>query len=339
MTNTSLAASVAKARRAWNRALGLALVGSGLGMALVGAAVVVLVGKALGLDLSQACLWGAVPVALLVAGMRFPDKRVDDQQMATLLDLRQGGQGHVVHALERQLAHPMSQPLATLTRPRPAGRRLAASLGPGVIALVIALFVPLRATIAQPHERLAEQRLDELAEQASSLEEVLDLEEELQAELAENLESAEQGMVDRELTGLGLQEALDQIEQRLADVAKQAADALDAARSELARTTAELDAGRGGPETQEQLEALAAELAELGALPDGASLPDLSDLPASALARQLDQAALDKLAELAERGLLGASRLADAAELALGRGADLPPLPAMPERPEGTGAT
>lgn len=308
--DSSLPTLVARARRAWNRALALSLIGTSLGLTLALAGAAILTGRVLGADVAPAALAAALVAAAVLAVRRFGARRVDDDQMATLLDLRSGGSGALLHAR----AHgddPAALPaLDQLTRPRTEPRRVLRVLLPALVFLAATLAVPPRVAAVAPAERLAEQRLDELAELAQQLEEVLDLDEELEAEVQENLESTREGMDEQELTGEALMEALDQLEQRLDEVAEQAAEQLQGARDELAQAEAGMASGVDPQDLAEQLDQLAQELADLGALPEGTDLSDLSSLSPGDLARELDQAALERLRQMARSGLLDGSRLA-----------------------------
>lgn len=295
----------------WNRALAWALAGRGLGGGLLAAGLVVLPGRVAGADVwLPAAVLGAA-AGLIWAGWRWRGRRVQASTVATLLDLRLGGRGDLLHALESGVELRPGTPLAQLTRPRPAGRGVARTLVPGALFLWLATLVPLRASASS--DLLVEARLTELTDLAAVLEESLVLEEELRQDVAENLDQTRQQSLERELDRAALHEALDGLEQRLQSAADAGAEQLQAIQREVAHHAASVTADPDpalAARALEELGDLAQELGEITELPRGLSVDKLAALSVEELAALLDQAAGDQLARLADRGLLDPRRLA-----------------------------
>ena len=353
MSARDLERQISRARRAWNLALGVALLGRAAGPGLFAAGVSLLLARVSGHDGWPLALSLGLALTLALGLRGWLTRRVGPEQMATLLDLRLGGGGELLHAHETgaplvlpahtarparparpadavhpaQLAH-----VARLTRPRPDGRAVARNLAPGLLFLAATLAVPVRVAPVERADLLAQQRIEELTELARTMEETATLDDTLRAEVEANLDSLRDAADDRELSGAALHEALDQVEQSLSERSREVADRLDALRREALQAGAELaggaDAGRRD-ELASELSSLARELADLGALPEGLSAADLAGLDPAELASKLDGAALDRLAKLAEKGLLDPRALA--------RGGPPRKLTALPplDRPEG----
>ncbi len=339
-----LHSQIHRARSQWNRALLTGLAGSGLGVALLLAGCAVLIGRASGVYLEVPALIAGLAAGLGWAGWRFRSRRVQNEQIATLLDLRRGGDGRLLFALETgSSALPEDgsghgTQLAGLTRPRPDLRRVARALLPGAAFFAAALLVPLRLPAQQGTDPVSEQRLEELESLATALEEVLQLDEDLHDEVEENLAALTSEDQRARPEGDVLREALDRMESRLEqaaedaaanleEIAREAAAAAQAAASEdpaeraaaleqLAELARELSA-TAGPESQALDPELLARLAEAGLSPEVlaqlGALPDLSAL--GQLANQLDPATAQQLAAAAA-GALSEAALEKLAQMA-----------------------
>lgn len=255
--------------------------------------------------------------------------------VAAWLDVRGGADGRLVTAFERD------QPIVA---PPPELRLrlglLARPLLPALAFLALALWIPLPAAAGGLElPQLQADQLDQLAEKLATLEETVQLDEGLRAELHERLERARERLDEGPLEGGALAssfEARDALEARLeqeAATAQQgielaqaglAADAMaralasDAPRAEelLAQTLADLAQAGLSDRLPDELKQQLAELGRLDpaqldgtALPAGASIDSkrLAELAQSA--QQLQQALGKQLAKLVRSGLIDLSQL------------------------------
>lgn len=311
---TQVQDAVRRGQARWNRALLLGLTARGVGFGLLAAGCAVLIGRGFGLRIEWLAGGAGLLGGLAWAVWRYRERRVDEAQMLTLLDLRAGGTGGLLHAFET--GAPGADLSTASTRPRPAWRRtVAPALLPGLLFFALGLAMPVRAIAPSPAEAYAEARLDELEQLAETLEETLDLEEELEEEIQRNLDTLRGTGEEPKPTGEAMREALDALEARLDEVAEQAAAELE----EVVRTASEA-AQQGAspdPETHEQaldgLGDLVEQSQEMG-LTEGPELdPKLLEQLAEAA---LDQNTLDALQELAKAGRMAElGNLAESLEL------------------------
>ena len=296
---TRLQETVRSGQARWNRALLLGLSARGVGFGLLAGGCALLIGRGFGLQLEFPAAALGVLGGLAWAGWQYRQRRVSEEQVLTLLDLRAGGSGELLYAYETgaEAASPQAS-----TRPRPAWRRsVAPALAPGLLFFALGLLVPVRA-IAQPSPDLfAEQRLDELEELAATLEETLELEDELKEEIEQNIETLRGSSEEPRPTGEAMREALDALEQRLEEAAESAASELE----DVVRQAGEAAQQGVSPDPQDHQDALDS----LGDLfeksQDEGLLPQdqLSEKMLEQLSEAgLSQEALDALQKLAEAG-------------------------------------
>ena len=316
--------SVSNLRKKWNLALFGSLLGTALGGTLMIGGACVVVGKTLGQEFTPLALWLSLGSGVLVAWLRFRKRQVDTEQMATLLDLRHGGTGEILHCIET--GKPLLEYSSSVSSPRPTVKRMSAVLLPGVLFFTLASQVPLTAHHQNAVDPLSAQKLEDLQKFALSLEETVHLEGEVRAEVQERMDLLQSTDARDAATQDILREALDRMESRLDEVAQQTAQNLDAIRR-----SAEEAATNGAEGNQEdalkQLADLAKQLENLGinledlltpellaALQESLSPEMLANLDLNALADLLSQGALDKLKALAQKGLLSGEALAQLAK-------------------------
>ena len=175
-----------------------------------------------------------------------------EKQVLTLLDLRTGGSGTLLHAFETG-ADPAGGLDRALTSPRPAWRRsVVPALAPGLLFFAIGLLMPVRASAQGAPELFAEARLDELEELAATLEETLELEEELKEEIEQNIETLRGSSEEPRPTGEAMREALDALEARLDEAAETAASELE----EVVRQASEASQGATDPDPEVREDAM-----------------------------------------------------------------------------------
>ncbi|MCY2961364.1 MAG: hypothetical protein NTY35_14470 [Planctomycetota bacterium] len=281
--------------------------------------------------LEAAWVYAALVVVPIVAWF-LARKRVPSRDTtAAWLDVRSGGTGAIVAGeeiqdprwrseVERALATQPSLPRLDLARP---GRFAFGALA--FAALVVA--VPIAPALVGPPTVLQEAVLERVEEQLKALEEQVELEPELAAELRENLDrlQREGALAEPEAAF----EALDRAQERLEQEAYERAEASQSAQEDLARTAE--DASRDPQAAQEQLEKTMQQLAQGGFSKDvqsalekelgaaGASLPPGTKLGAEnieAISKDLASKLAAKNGELAKKGLLNAKALAKLGELA-----------------------
>lgn len=292
-----------------------------------------------------AVLVAVPPVAWWRARRRAPSL----ESAATWLDVRSGGSGAVVAALERPLDGAWNERAAAalagardaLRPPALRSRPLLAPTLPALAFATLCLAVPLGAAGHGPAGARAalERRAEEVREQLAVLEETLALDATREAEfddrLRDALDAADDGSTEAAF------EALDRLELDAEALAERAADAAAAALARLGAAATDLAADPAA--AREHVDALERELAaaglDRGALPPelaaalDALAADLGALPAGAVGaegvRGLEQLAreLARLADLSDalRDAL-AERLAQLAESGLLEGLDLPRL-------------
>ncbi len=275
-----------------------------------------------------------VPAALL-AWARARRRFVSASTVAAWLDVRHGGDGRIVTAFERADSREEGRGSVAPPELRLRHLLLARPLLPALLFLALALGLPLPASaVALDLPRLHADQLDQLAEKLATLEETVELDAGLRAELEERLERAkealEEGLAEEGLLASAF-EARDTLEARLEQEAAVARDGVELAQAELgsdALTRAlDADASRAEELLGQTLDALVdaglaqklpAELqrglADLGLLDlpglDGAELPPGTKLdPAQVaamkeLAAQLERALGAQLKKLVESGLI-----------------------------------
>lgn len=232
--------------------------GAGVGLLLGGSAI--LVGRVLGYRWDGLSIAIGLGLGLLWAGRRYWARKVSKEQVAVWLDLKQGGDGRLLHQWEGgpTAVQQMEQP-----RLRPDYTRLARTFLPGLAFCLITVLVPVRtANAASPLDPLMERRLEEVQELAAALEETLELKEEVRDEIEENLAALEEATERETPSAEAMREALDQFESRLEDIAEQEADRLERSAQESA--DAAMQALSADPEMRsqalEQLSEMAAQM-------------------------------------------------------------------------------
>ena len=311
-----------KIRRRWNAALYVGLAGRYFGGTLLVAGTVVVIGKSIGQDWTIPAAVTSLVLGLGLAGHHFQKSRLQSSQIATLLDLRQGGTGQVLQQVEGGQAPEHWQ---EMTRPRPAMKRVLPLLTPGVVFFGLTFMVPLHAIAPQQTDPISEKHLTELQEFAATLEETVVLEEDVQSEVQERMQLLESADARNAAHQNIMREALDRMESRLEEVAQNSATKLEEIRRSIEEAAAESATGNDN-DTLNQLTDLAKQMEKLGfnledfltpemlAALEGALTPEmLQDLNLEALASLLSQATLDKLKALAEQGLLSPAALAQMA--------------------------
>ncbi|NQU48225.1 MAG: hypothetical protein HQ519_06225 [Planctomycetes bacterium] len=368
---SDLPLQVRRDRRRWNQALAMSLAGTGCGIGLLIGGCAVVLGRVYGYQWDAPALLIGVGVGVIWAIRKFAQRQVNDEQIATLLDLRAGGAGLLLFELERlknpspaatsatatadtnaaapaDVARLSSHRMEAQTQPRPDIRRILRTLLPGLLFFAATLFLPVRVPAAVSADPISQRRIEELQQLAAALDETLVLDEQLREEIQQNLEALSSESNPEQPEGEALREALDQLESRMESVAaaeaqqledqlRQSADAARDAAAEdpmqrenaldmLGELAEKMKEGGALPEMPlnaefleqlaknglseeflEQLKKLAESgmLDQLGELARGMKLdPELAKKLAEMLSGQLSQAALEKLAELAKRGLL-----------------------------------
>lgn len=300
---TRLQDSVRSGQSRWNRALLLGLTARGVGFGLLVGGCALLIGRGFGFRWEIPAAVAGVVGGLAWAVWRFRQRRVNEQQVLTLLDLRAGGSGELLHAFETGGGDTPGLDAAS-TRPRPAWRKsVAPSLVPGVLFFLLGMLVPVRAIAQQSPDLFAEQRLNELEELAKTLDETLELEEELKEEIEQNIETLRGSSEEPRPTGESMREALDALEQRLEETAEEAASELE----EVVRQAGEAAQQGAEPDPEEHQDALDA----LGDLMEQSQEEGL--LPQD----KLDQKMLEQLAEagLSKEALEALQKLAEAGRM------------------------
>jgi len=314
--------SLLKIRRRWNVALYGGLAGRYLGGALLVAGTAVVIGKSIGQDWTIPAAVASAIIGLGLASRQFQKSRLESSQIATLLDLRQGGTGQILLQVENGEAPADWQ---KMTRPRPALKRVLPLLAPGVVFFGLTFMVPLHAIAPQQTDPLSEKQLAELQEFAATLEETVVLDKEVQTEVQERMQLLESADARNAAHQNIMREALDRMESRLEEVAQNSATKLEEIRRSIEKAMAESANGKDD-ESLNQLAELAKQMQKLGfnledfltpemlAALQGALTPEmLQNLDLEALAKLLSEAALDKLKALAEQGLLNPAALAQMA--------------------------
>jgi hypothetical protein len=298
---TKLQDTVKRGQTRWNRALLLGLSARGVGFGLLAGGCALLIGRAFGyrLDLPVAAI--GLLGGLGWAAWQYRSRKVSETQVLTLLDLRTGGSGTLLHAFETgaDTAAGLEQ---AHTRPRPAWRRsVVPALAPGLLFFALGLLMPVRATAQGAPELFAEARLAELEELAATLEETLELEDELKEELEQNIETLRGSSEEPRPTGEAMREALDALEARLDEAAESAASDME----EVVRQSSEASQGAADPDPEVREDAMDS----LGDLMEKAQEQGLmpKDQLSDELQQQLSelglsQEAIEALAKLAEAG-------------------------------------
>lgn len=297
---------------------------------LAAAALVLRVG--FGVERAHAA-WVFAPLALVpvVAWIQARKRVPSHRATAAWLDVRAGGTGAIVAGVElddprwrdhvvRALAAEPALPRVAVVKP---ARLSAAALA--FAALVLA--VPVSPALVGPPTAVQEATLERVEEQLAALEEQVELEPEVAAELREALERLQQegGLAEPEAAF----EALDRAQERLEQEAYERAEAAQSAQDDLARAAE--DAQRSPEAAQEQLEKALSELAQAGFSKDvksalekelgaaGVALPPGTKLDAEnieAISKDLAEKLGLRVGDLAKKGLLDGKALAKLGELA-----------------------
>jgi hypothetical protein len=308
---TELRQQVARDRRNWNQALAWSLVGHGLAWGLLLTGTIMIIGRVSGQRWDWVALLIGIGAGLIWAAWQWRQRAVNDEQIATLLDMRAGGTGLLLFELEagpdavRACANrlPSATQRSMLTQPRPDVRRILKRVAPGLLFLLAASLLPVRAVASHGVDPISERRIEELQMLAEALDESLELEEQLREEIQQNLEALKSESNPDQPQGEALREALDQLEARLQDAANQEAQQLE----EQLRQSAEAgnQAGAEDPMQRENaldmLGDLAEQMKEDGTLPE---MPLSPEMLADLLENGLPQEFLDELQKLAESGML-----------------------------------
>ncbi len=294
--------SVYDGRNRWNRALYLSLAGAGCGLGLLLGGCAVLIGRVSGHKWDLPAMLTGICLGLAWAMWRYSSRKVDDEQIATLMDLRMGGDGRLLFELESGVSTGENLP-ENLTSPRPDLRRIARSLLPGLAFFAATVLLPVRVPAAPGVDPISERRIDELRQLAEALDGTLELEEELREEIQQNLDALEAQAGQEQPEGEALREALDQLETRLENAAAENAQQLE----DNLRDSAEAS-NQAASEDPTQRENALDELGELAEqMQDDEYLPeDLVDQSMlKHLAEQgLSQESLSMLEKLAKSGQL-----------------------------------
>jgi hypothetical protein len=328
MSDPSLRSTVETLRRRIARAAFLGtLARHGAAALVVGSIAALLARMGLGWSSSRALLLllvvlPAFATAWFAARRRF----VSAATAATWLDVELGASGRYVTAFEIAARGNATAPAlpADLTSRAPRTRWFAVvrpSL-PSALFALLALLVPVHfgdAAVVPPAVQTSQ--LDRLAEKLASLEETVQLDEELRAELHQRLDHTREQADAAPLSSTF--EAIDQLSQRLAHEGERASEKIDEAKAELdsdALTRAlekepakaqELVAGTLQQLSKDGLGAnLPPELAQQ--LPEGMKLPDGAQLDAKELAKlssELTKMLDGKLAKLLKSGVIDPSKL------------------------------
>ncbi len=266
-------------------------------------------------------------VAWILARKRMPSRGAT----AAWLDVRAGGTGAIVAGdeiddprwraqVERALESESALPRIEVRKPA-----WLAGAACAFAALVVA--VPIAPALVGPPTTVQESVLERVEEQLRALEEQVELEPELAAELRETLErlQREGALAEPEAAF----EALDRAQERLEQEAYERAETSQSAQDDLARASE--DAVRDPEAAQEQLEKTMQQLAQAGFSKDvqsalekelgaaGVSLPPGTKLDAGnieAISKELAEKLAARNGELAKMGLLDGKALAKLGELA-----------------------
>ncbi len=275
--------------------------------------------------------FAALALAPIVAWVQARRRVPSHTATAAWLDVRSGGTGAIVAAdeaaderwdpaLQRQLAAEPALPRIDVARPL----RIAAL---ALVFAAAAMLVPVPVAIVGPPTVVQEATLERIEEDLAALQEQVDLEPEVAAELQDALERLQQegALADPEAAF----EALDRAQDRLEQEAYERAELSQSAQDDLARAAE--DAQRNPEAAQAALEKSMEQLAaggfskdvksalekELGAA--GISLPPGTKLDAAAIesiSKELAEKLGERSAALAKKGLLNGKALAKLGELA-----------------------
>ena len=263
-----------------------------------------------------------------------------DEGAAAWLDLRSGGDGSVVTALETDDERWHQRVEMALARspelPRVQVERAALQTMPAVAFVLFVFWLDLPKTVLGPSPELYDAATERLEEKLAVLEELVELEEEDAEELKAQLEQLEAEAQDGTPESFfeaadSLEEAMEEIAQELAEEAQDMSESLSAvmeasdAESEAAEATLR--------ETMEEMKnsGLVANIPQdlSDKFPDGMNFPEGSELPEGLtldgelmqeLSEEMRELLEEKLAELAKAGLLQKGKLGKAGE---GKLADL----------------
>ncbi|MBC8405571.1 MAG: hypothetical protein H8E15_10115 [Planctomycetes bacterium] len=307
---SDLQLQVRRDRRRWNQALAMSLAGTGCGIGLLIGGCAVVLGRVYGYQWDAPALLLGVGVGLIWAIRKFAQRQVNDEQIATLLDLRAGGAGLLLFELER-LKNPSTADIARLsshrmevqTQPRPDIRRILRTLLPGLLFFAATLFLPVRVPAAVSNDPISQRRIEELQQLAEALDETLVLDEQLREEIQQNLEALTSESNPDQPEGEALREALDQLESRMESVAAEEAQQLEDQLRQSA--DAARDAAAEDPMQRENALDMLGELAEKmkedGALPE---MPLNAEFLEQLAKNGLSEEFLEQLKKLAESGML-----------------------------------
>jgi len=245
------------------------------------------------------------------------------------LDRESGGSGALLTQFE--LADPRWTPALSkaLARIEALPRvRLTREWAPSLFALAFvagALWIPRPQALVAPSTHLAETMLEEVKEQLLALTEVVELEPEKAAELAERIERVEENL--RDAPADASLEALDRTGDELEAQAEKSLASAERASDELARA----DAAQSASEAQESLQNALKELRDGGLAsklpesikselaPGSLELPPgikLSNEAISKLSSEMREALDARLSKLARSGLISAKQLERATSVA-----------------------
>lgn len=281
-----------------------------------------------------------VLIAPVTAWLRARRAFLSDQAAAAWLDLRSGGDGSVVTALETDDERWHERVERALARnpalPRVRVERAALHTMPAVAFVLFVFWLDLPKTVLGPSPELYDAATERLEEKLAVLEELVELEEEQADELKAQLEQleaeAQEGTPESFFEAAdALEEAMEELAQELAEEAQDMSESLSAvmeaseAESEAAEATLR--------ETMEEMKnaGLVANIPQdlSDKFPDGMDFPEGSELPEGVtldgalmkeLSEELRELLREKLSELAKAGLLKKGKLGEAGE---GKLADL----------------
>jgi hypothetical protein len=248
---------------------------------------------------SAALLLLAVVPAFATAWWRARSRFVSAATAAAWIDVELGADGRIVSAFELGLDAPQdAHAWSARSRPRIRWLWLARPLLPALAFAALALLLPIEGRDASAlAPALVGSQIERVAEKLATLEENVELKDELRAELHQRLDRAKEQADGAPLSST--LESVDQVAQRIQQEAETARERIDEARAAL-ETEALSNALSAEPAHAQEL--LAQTLGDLAKGGLGHDLPETlkQELPAGGLAlpegMKLDPAQLAKLA-------------------------------------------
>ncbi len=272
------------------------------------------------------CAFALVPI---VGWLRARGRFLSEAGAIAWLDRESGGSGALLTQFALADGRWSSSVNAALGRIEQLPRvRLWREMAPGLIAAAFvlgALWIPKPVAVVPPSTHLAETMLETVEEQLIALQEVVELEPEKAAELAERIERVQENL--HEAPADASLEALDRTSDELASEAEKSLAAAERAGEDLARS----DSAQSAAEAQQSLEDALKELRDGGLAsklpesikseltPGSLELPPgvkLSNEALSKLSNEMREALDARLSKLARSGLISAKQLERATSVA-----------------------